>query len=248
MFSQIDKKDVDPCSRFSRLGIPIYDVDDSVLKKVDGIHIHAMCEQYPDTLERLIDHIIEEMGERISAHTNIKWINIGGGQLIGRDDYDVDRAADSIIKLKESLSLDVIMEPCEGIMTECGYFATRVCDIVNNEINIAILDSSPICHMPDAVFRHWRHDVYSELEEDEEGNRYILSGPTCFAGDVYGEYSFDSILNIGDVLFFEDTASYTWVKNNMFNGIPFPSVYSYREKDGKQLVKEYGYKHFYEGL
>lgn len=247
MVSGIQKDDANPCRPYSRLGVPLPAVSLDTFLQIDGLHIHCMCEQHADALEKLVDLIIEKIGVFLEKSPNIKWINLGGGQLIGQKDYDIDRAAKSILRLKEHYHTDVILEPCEGIVAQCGYFATEVCDIVENEEMTAILDASPICHMPDAVFRNWRHDVEGETAEGN-GYRYFLSGPTCFAGDTFGQYTFDRHLQIGDIIYFKDTASYTWVKNNAFNGIPFPAICTYSKKDGLIVRKTYPYELYFRNL
>lgn len=247
MVSSIQKDDANPCRPYSRLGVPLSAVTPDIFSQIDGIHIHCMCEQLADALEQLVSLIIEKIGIYLENSPNIKWINLGGGQLIGRQDYDISRAAKSILRLRELYHVDVILEPCEGIVTQCGSFATEVCDIVENEEMTAILDASPICHMPDAVFRNWRHDVQGEIESDH-GYRYFLSGPTCFAGDTFGQYVFDRPLQIGDILYFKDTASYTWVKNNAFNGIPFPAICTYSKKDGLIVHRTYPYELYLQNL
>ncbi len=239
LISGIKKTDANPCKDHSHLGIPIDKFPMDVLESIDGIHIHAMCEQGADSLERLIDRLIAVFGDKLKK---LQWINLGGGQLIGQTSYDIKRAASCICKLREKYSVRVILEPCEGVFSECGYFATKVLDIIENDGKIAILDSSPICHMQDAVFRKWTREIIGEATE---GINYLLCGQTCFAGDTFGWYTFSTPLRVDQVLFFKDTATYTWVKNNAFNGIPFPTICTYSVSDGLQIVKKYGYDEFF---
>lgn len=242
LFSEIQKKDIDPCRKNSHLGIPITDFQREYLQIVDGIHVHAMCEQGADGLEHLVKHLIIAFGSDLSK---LKWINLGGGQLIGHQNYDIERAARCICYLKENYDVQVLMEPCEGIFTGCGYFATKVLDIIENEGEIAILDASPVCHMLDAVFRGWSREL---IGETEQGYSYLLCGQTCYAGDRFGWYTFENPLHVDDVLIFKDTATYTWVKNNGFNGIPFPPICTYSQKEGYRVVKEFDYDDFYHVL
>ena len=239
LVSEIEKDDVNPCREHSHLGIPIHQLTEDVWDNIDGIHIHCMCEQYVDAFENLINLVIQRFGRHLSK---LKWINLGGGQLIGKKDYDIERAASLIREFKNMFDIDVIIEPCEGILSDCGFFATKVLDIINNGIDIAVLDASPICHMPDAVFRGWRRDV---IDESEVGYTYRLSGQTCFANDSFGNYTFNHPLKVGDIIYFKDTASYTWVKNNAFNGIPFPTICTYSTGQGLKIVKSYDYDVFY---
>lgn len=240
LVSEVHKQDADPCQPYSCLGIPITDFSPELLELVDGIHIHAMCEQHVDSLERLVDFLSNNLSEALHK---IKWINLGGGQLIGHPDYDNKRAVECIRQFQDTFDLQVILEPCEGVLTQCGYFAAKILDIVQNGIANAILDASPVCHMQDAVFRGWQRNIIGEALEPH-GFRYRLSGPTCFAGDTFGIYTFSKPLQVGDTLYFQDTATYTWVKNNAFNGIPFPSICTYSKDLGIQVVKQYDYQSF----
>ena len=248
LHSEVKKEDANPCREYSRLGIPYPDITIELLQKVEGIHLHTMCEQFPDALEEVATFLIDVLGDQIDRAGSIKWINLGGGQLIGHKDYDVQRASASIHRIKDRFHTEVILEPCEGIVTETGFFATSVCDIVKNKRYTAVLDASPICHLPDAVFRDWRHDIYGELPRGEDGYLYFLSGPTCFAGDTFGEYAFSKPLQIGDILFFKDTAAYSWVKNSTFNGVPFPDMYAFDHEHGLRHVKTYDYDSFVKSL
>lgn len=237
--SSIQKSDADPCQPHSHLGVPINSLPDDIFDRIDGIHIHAMCEQYTDALEELVESIVSRFGEHLFK---LKWINFGGGQMIGKDSFDIERAARCLKSVKDKYDVETIIEPCEGIFVDSGSFATKVLDIIENGKQIAILDSSPVCHMQDALFRGWTRDIKGEADQ---GYSYQLSGHSCFAGDTYGDYTFKEPLHIGDVLYFLDTATYTWVKNNAFNGINFPTICTYRDKDGLKAIKEYTYQDFY---
>lgn len=239
-FSQVGKPDADPCQAGSCLGMPVQDLSDELLDLVDGIHIHTMCEQQADAMERLTDFLTKRLDHQLRR---VKWLNLGGGQLLGHPDYNLDRAADCVRKLQDTYGIQIILEPCEGILTQCGYFAAKVLDIVKNGIQIAILDASPVCHMQDAVFRGWQRDILGEAA-GPEGFSYRLAGPTCFAGDTFGNYAFENPLQVGDILYFQDTAAYTWVKNNAFNGVPFPTICTYSQSSGLQTIKTYGYETF----
>lgn len=238
--SRVWKRDADPCRPDSCLGMPPERLSDELLDLVDGIHVHAMCEQQADALEELTDDLTARLDRQLQ---HVEWLNLGGGQLLGDPEYDLWRAADCLRRLRDRYGLQIILEPCEGILTKCGYFAAKVLDIVENGVETAILDASPVCHMQDAVFRGWQRDILGEAA-GPEGFTYRLAGPTCFAGDSFGTYTFEKPLQVGDILYFKDTAAYTWVKNNGFNGVPFPTVCTYSEADGLQTVKTYGYETF----
>lgn len=244
LFSSIVKEDVNPATEQSRLGINIKKIDKSLLQKVNGIHIHSMCEQHADALEVLVEFLIRELGEAIDSAGTIKWINLGGGQMIGSKNYDLARAAKAVNRLKERFDVEVIIEPCEGIVTESGYFMTTVCDIVENSIPSVIMDASPVCHMQDAIFRGWTRDVIGECAVGEKGYKYYFSGPTCFAGDSFGIYEMRNKLVEGDKLVFVDTAAYTMVKNSTFNGMPLPTLCIWSQSEGLRIVHQYDYSSY----
>ncbi len=221
----------------SRLGIPLQDIKKIDISTIDGLHVHCMCENQADTLDRLVDYLIDNLDIELGK---VKWLNLGGGELIGDTRFDIDIAANAINRLKDKYNIKIFIEPCEGILAECGYFATRVLDILHN--NIAILDSSPICHMPDSVYRGWGHD---KVGEDKLGKYiYELTGISCFVDDTFGKARFSKPLKEDDIIYFRDTATYNMVKQNNFNGIADPFVYLYSKNKGLQLVKRPSYNSF----
>ena len=233
-----------PCQKYSRLGIKRMDMPDVSLftdGHIEGLHLHTMCEQDADVLDRTIDVLIRQYDPILKK---ISWLNLGGGQMYASDGYDLDLAVAALLKLKARYDFEIIIEPCEGIVTQCGYFVTSVVDIVHNEIDIAILDTSGICHFPDAVYRDWRHDVKDADEPGKLPYTYKLAGPSCYAGDIWGDYSFAEPLQRGQHIVFLDTAAYSMVKNNMFNGIPMPTLAVYDKKNGLRIKKQYGYDTF----
>lgn len=233
------------CKKDSHLGIrkkdmpTIYHFQEG---KIEGLHLHTMCEQEADTLERTINVLIENYDSYLK---NIKWINLGGGQLIGKQNYDMTKAINAIKRLQNKYLIDVILEPCEGIMINSGYYISSVVDIIKSEINIAILDGSAVCHMPDSAYRGWTREIYEAdcIEKIDNRNQYNnvykLVGCSCYAGDTFGTYSFNRNLKVGDKVIFKDTASYTMVKNNIFNGIPFPSLYIFDSDKKIKKCKDY---------
>lgn len=232
------------CKENSHLGIRknnMPDISEFCKNNIEGIHLHTMCEQQAETLERTIDYLIKNYDEYLK---NIKWLNLGGGQLLGDQNYNIEKAIKIIEKLKDMYKIDIIMEPCEGIMLNSGYYITRVVDLIKNSINIAVVDGSAICHIPDSVYKGWTRDMIGEVEDEKEGYRYKIVGCSCYAGDTFGEYYLNKKLDIGDFIVFKDTASYTMVKNNIFNGISFPNLYVIDINKNLEEVKNYGYDVF----
>lgn len=237
-----------PCRKSSHLGVlkealpPLTDFGPG---KIEGIHLHTMCAQYADTLERTIHHLTERFDPYLKR---VSWINLGGGQLYGDDDYDMDLAIQSINYLKTRYTSSIFVEPCEGVLTQCGFLVTRVLDVIHNDIDIVILDSSAICHLSDAVYRGWSREVLGAGDPNEFPHNMRLAGCSCYAGDIFGEYSFPSPLQTGDIVVFQDAAIYTAVKACMFNGIPFPQMAVYSERDGLSLLKQCNYDLFRQTL
>ena len=171
-------------------------------------------------------------------------MNVGGGQLYGADDYDLDLAAKGIQRVVDRYGIQVVAEPCEGILTACGYLIATVLDIVHNEKDVAILDASAVCHLSDAVYRGWKRDVLGVGEPGTYPYTVRLAGNSCYAGDIFGDYSFPQPLRPSDRVVFCDTETYTAEKACMFNWIPLPSLGTFCKRDGFQLKKQYGYEVF----
>jgi len=240
-YSEIKTPIYNPCYKNSRLGVTLSNFRPDELDGIDGLHFHTMCEQNSDTLERTIKIVDEKFGEYIKK---MKWINMGGGHHITRPDYDIETLIRCIMFFRDKYGVDVYLEPGEAIALNTGFLVAKVLDIVNNGMDIAILDTSAACHMPDVLEMPYRPEIISAGKPDEKKYTYRLGGLTCLAGDVIGDYSFDEPLKPGDRLVFCDMAHYTMVKNNMFNGVNLPSIALYNEKDGLRVVRKFGYEDY----
>ncbi len=234
----------DPCASTSRLGIR-YDILQGKLPDgVDGLHFHTLCEQNFEPLLRTFREFEKWFGDLLEDE-RITWINLGGGHHITRDDYDVNGLIALIKEIKFKYNVEVYLEPGEAIALDAGRLVTKVMDIVQaSDMPVAILDTSAACHMPDVLEMPYRPPLYYSGEPKEKAYTYRLASRTCLAGDVIGEYSFDSPLEIGDRLMFGDMAIYSMVKNNTFNGMKLPDI-CYRRLDGDvEVVREFGYQDF----
>lgn len=229
----------DPCSPTSRMGIKVQDIDAKLLDGVSGFHFHTLCQQNADALETTVKEVEKKFGKYFSK---LKWINFGGGHHLTRANYDIPRLVKIIRYFKDKYQLDVYLEPGEAIVLNAGFLVSKVLDVTKNDVEIAILDASATCHMPDVLEAKFIPPVTSS---DPKGTHVIrLSGATCLTGDDIGIYRFANPLKVGDTIVFQDMALYTIVKNNTFNGIPLPSIYA-RKLDGKDvLVKAFDYSHF----
>ena len=230
-----------PCSPYSRLGITKINFKEDLLDGVEGLHFHALCEQDVDALEEVLKSFEENFGHIISQ---MKWINFGGGHHITKKGYDVENLITLIKDFKSRYDVEVYLEPGEAIGWQTGVLVTTVLDIVHNEIDIAILDISAEAHMPDTIIMPYRAEVRGAEKAGVKAYTYRLSGNTCLAGDVMGDYSFDAPLRVGDKIIFEDQIHYTIVKNTTFNGIKLPDL-AIQKKDGMiEVVKEFGYEEY----
>ena len=231
----------DPCAPGSRLGTTLANFDESLLPLLDGLHFHTLCEQNSDDLETTVAAFEEKFGKYLHG---LKWINLGGGHHITRKDYDRERLVRIVKHLKETYQVEVYLEPGEAVVLNAGFLVTSVLETLHNGMDIAILDTSAACHMPDVLEMPYRPPLQNSGESGEKAYTYRLGGPTCLAGDVIGDYSFDAPLNEGDRLVFEDMALYTMVKTNSFNGMPLPAIV-WRDANGQEkLVKAFGYEDF----
>ena len=231
----------DPCAPFSRMGVTRKNFREDLLQGIDGLHFHTLCEQGADALIETLAVVEEKFGAFLPK---MSWVNFGGGHHITKPGYDIPALVGCIRRFKDRYGVEVYLEPGEAIALNAGFLATRVLDIVDNDMQIAILDASAACHMPDVIEMPYRPPLYGAGQPGEKAHTYRLAGPTCLAGDIIGDYSFDHPLTPGDLLVFEDMAIYTMVKNNTFNGMALPGI-ALRHKDGEtEIVRTFGYFDF----
>lgn len=235
----------DPCAFGSRLGVTKANFRPDLLTNVDGFHFHTLCEQNSDDLVKTFEAVEKSFGKYFY---NAKWLNLGGGHHITRDDYDIKALEELIIYIKQKYDVEVYLEPGEAVALNAGYLVTEVMDIVHNGLDILILDTSAACHMPDVLEMPYRPPLKNSGKPNEKKYTYRLSSCTCLAGDVIGDYSFDEEIKIGDRLIFEDMAIYSMVKNNTFNGMPLPSIILMHDDDNCEIVRQFSYNDFKERL
>ena len=214
----------DPCAAGSRLGICVEDFDGKDLTGITGLHFHTLCELNSDALERTLEAVEKQFGDLLRQ---MEWVNMGGGHHVTREDYDVDLLCRLIERVRERYEVEVYLEPGEAIALNTGFLVSTVLDIVHNEVDIAILDTSASAHMPDVLEMPYRPEIEGADEPRRKTHTYRLAGMTCLAGDVIGDYSFDRPLKVRNKLVFGDMAHYTMVKNTMFNGVNLPDIVLY---------------------
>ena len=235
----------DPCAPGSRLGVTVDEFRKApadLISLLDGLHFHTLCEQNSDDLETTLNAFEEQFREWLPK---MKWVNFGGGHHITRADYDIPRLERCIERMSKGYGLTVYLEPGEAIALNAGYLHTKVLEVQHHEgaMDIAILDTSAACHMPDVIEMPYRPPLRESGQPQEKAYNYRLGGPTCLSGDIIGDYSFDTPLKEGQTLIFEDMAIYSMVKNNTFNGMPLPSIYLKQGSD-YTLIKSFTYQDF----
>ncbi|MDE6131842.1 MAG: carboxynorspermidine decarboxylase [Oscillospiraceae bacterium] len=240
-YSEIETDMYNPCFKNSRLGTVLAEFPDTLPKEISGLHFHTMCEQGADVLERTVAAVEEKFGKYLYS---LKWLNFGGGHHITRDDYDVEKLVAIIDRVQKKYGVQVYLEPGEAVALNAGFLVTEVLDTLKNGMELAILDTSAACHMPDVLEMPYRPNIIGAGMPNEKPYTYRLGGPTCLAGDIIGDYSFDKPLKIGDRLVFCDMAIYSMVKNNTFNGMPLPSIVWCAENGTCKVVKSFGYNDF----
>lgn len=240
-YSSVETEIYNPTGKFSRFGVTKVNFKEDELDGIDGLHFHALCEQNSDALEATLVAFEEKFGQYLHG---MKWVNFGGGHHITRDDYDVEKLINCINHIKNKYNVEVYLEPGEAVALNTGFLVTEVLDTIYNEMDILLVDTSAACHMPDVIEMPYRPFIINSGMPNEKAYTYKLGGPTCLAGDVIGDYSFDNPINIGDKLIFTDMAHYSMVKNNTFNGINLPAIAVYTEKDGVKVIRSFKYEDF----
>jgi len=241
----------DPSAPGSRLGVTRAEFlaardesdsrDEDFLEGVSGFHVHNLCEQNSDSLERTVTAVEDGFGPWIRG---MRWFNLGGGHHITRPDYDVERLVRIVRGFREKWGTEVILEPGEAVALGAGILVASVLDVVRNGgVTVAILDAGAACHMPDVLEMPYRPRIWGAGLPGEKAHTYRLGGPSCLAGDVAGDYSFDRPLSVGDRIVYEDMAHYTMVKNTTFNGVKLPSI-AIHDEGRITLVREFGYADF----
>lgn len=232
----------DPCAPYSRLGIPLSQFEGESLEGISGLHFHTLCEQDFRPLSRTLDAVEEQFGQVLGK---LEWVNFGGGHHITRPGYQREELVKRVRDFSRRYDVQVYLEPGEAIAIHTGVLVAEVLDLTWNGMDLAILDTSATCHMPDTLEMPYRAHVFGAGEPGELPHTYRLGGQTCLAGDVMGDYSFAQPLRIGSRLVFDDMAHYTMVKTTTFNGIDLPSIALWNSTtDELRVVKTFGYEDF----
>lgn len=221
--SVIETDIYNPALPGSRFGVTRDMIDGRLPEGIEGLHFHALCESSSSDLERVLMAFEEQFGEFLPQ---LKWVNMGGGHLMTREDYDVDHLVGLLLDFRRRHpELQVILEPGSAFTWRTGDLVASVVDIVENQgVKTAIIDASFACHMPDCLEMPYRPIITESVGDNPALPTYRMGGNSCLSGDFCGPWSFGQPLQAGQRLRFEDMNHYTTVKTNMFNGIQHPDI------------------------
>ncbi|MDT3368176.1 MAG: carboxynorspermidine decarboxylase [Bacteroidota bacterium] len=242
-FSDVETDLYNPCAPGSRMGIVRDLLGETLPEGVEGLHFHTLCESSSYDLERTLQEVDKKFGTLLSQ---VKWLNMGGGHLMTRKDYDTAHLVSVLRAFKTKYpNLEIIMEPGSAFAWQTGFLLTTVVDIVENKgIKTAIIDASFTCHMPDCLEMPYKPAIRNATDAVEGKPTYRIGGNSCLSGDYMGDWSFDKPLEVGDKVIFEDMIHYTIVKTSMFNGIPHPSLALWSKEDELVLYRSFGYEDY----
>jgi len=231
----------DPCAPCSRFGTTRQQIDELPWNDIDIFHAHALCESMADGSVGHIEHIAREFAPYIRK---VKAVNFGGGHFINKPGYDVDKLIAAIKAFRSEFGVEVFLEPGGGIVVDAGYLVSTVIGLHWNERNLAILDTSASCHMPDVLEVPYTPAIIGTVAPGVDAHTYVLGGKTCMTGDVIGEYSFPEPLKVGSRIVFTDMMQYSFVKNTTFNGTPRPDLAILDEDGNYRVVRSFGYEDY----
>ena len=243
-YSEVETDLYNPAAPGSRLGMTRDALGKDLPEGIEGLHFHTLCESSSFALENTLKHVEAKFGDLLPQ---VKWLNMGGGHLISREDYDVEHLIQLLLNFKKKYpGLEIILEPGAAFVWQTGVLVSSVVDIVENRgIKTAILDISFTCHAPDCLEMPYKPAVRGAYGEPVPGKpTYRLGGNSCLSGDYSGDWSFDEALKTGDKIVFEDMMHYTVVKTTMFNGIPHPDLCLLRENGDLEIFRRFGYEDY----
>ena len=246
--SEAEVAKYDPCQLGSRLGFPVSQLRPEHLDGIDGLHVHALCEQGFEPLQRIWASLEPRLEGMLPG---LKWLNLGGGHHVTRADYNIDGLVGLLSQIAERHGVQVYIEPGEAIALDTGILVGEVLDTFDNGLHVAITDLSATCHMPDVIEAPYRPAMLGEgpILEKGEGVTVRLGGPSCLAGDIIGDYAFPAVPAPGTRIAFLDQAHYSMVKTNTFNGVPLPAIALWNsETDALRVVRAFDYAEFRDRL
>lgn len=242
-YSEVETELYNPCAKGTRFGLTNNLLNDVLPEGIEGFHCHCHCESSSYELENTLKHIEEKFGKWFSQ---IKWLNLGGGHLMTRADYDVEHLIGLLKGLKSRYPhLHIILEPGSAFLWQTGTLSAKVVDIVDSYgIKTAILNVSFTCHMPDCLEMPYQPSIRGAEKGNTGKYVYRMGGNSCLSGDYIGDWSFENELSVGDRIIFEDMIHYTTVKTTMFNGIDHPAICMQRSNGETIVFKKFEYEDY----
>ncbi|MDR1523867.1 MAG: carboxynorspermidine decarboxylase [Tannerella sp.] len=246
-YSVVETDLYNPCAPGSRMGITAQNLGDTLPEGVEGLHFHTLCESSSFDLEKTLD-VVETRFGRFFKH--LKWLNMGGGHLMTRKDYDTEHLVSLLKSFKARYpDIRVILEPGSAFAWQTGYLLTTVIDVVENGgIKTAIIDASFSCHMPDCLEMPYKPLIRGAKDAGKQTragkNSYRIGGCSCLSGDFVGDWQFEKPLTPGDRIIFEDMIHYTTVKTTLFNGVPHPSIAIVHEDGKPEIYRTFTYEDY----
>ncbi|MFT4736892.1 MAG: carboxynorspermidine decarboxylase [Cyclobacteriaceae bacterium] len=236
-----------PASPTSRLGVTRENMPDELPQEIEGLHFHVLCESSAESLAELLRRFEQSFGNYLPS---IKWLNLGGGHLMTRTGYDQELLINTLNDFREKHQIEIILEPGSAIAWETGFLRAKVLDVVESGgEQTAIADISFTCHMPDCLEMPYKPRITgAKSDPTHSAFSYRIGGVSCLAGDFMSAYGFDTAIQVGDQLIFEDMVHYTMVKTSTFNGVQHPSIGVIRTSGDFELIRAFGYNDFKQRL
>jgi carboxynorspermidine decarboxylase len=245
-FSEISHGLYNPCSPGSRLGVTAGALENDFPEGIEGLHFHVLFENDSFALEKVLKVVEEKFGK---FFPRLKWINMGGGHLMTRKDYNTGHLINILRRFRERSGLHLILEPGSAFAWETGELVSTVEDIVENKgIRTAMLDVSFTAHMPDCLEMPYKPAIIGAEGPDKDGFLYRMGGNSCLSGDFMGDWSFPAELKPGDRIIFRDMIHYTMVKTTTFNGVQHPSIGLWTREGKFRLLKRFTYEDYRDRL
>lgn len=197
-------------SHTSRFGI-----NSDNISKFKSIHYHSGTEKNQiDTYLSMIEEVNSLNPE------NLEFLNLGGG-FTHLSKEEISRLAQEIEKL--DLGFSVIFEPGRWITNKSGIALGKVKNYTfNSDKHYLITTLSRDCHL------RWLTNInisfHKGLNKEEQianSKEYIVTGPTCYEGDIITSISFSEeiSLNYNDIIMISNVSGYSYAWNTSFNGI-----------------------------
>lgn len=242
-YSEVETELYNPCAPGTRFGITADLLPDRLPEGIEGFHCHCHCESSSFELEHTLEHLEQKFSRWFPQ---IQWLNLGGGHLMTREDYDVEHLIGLLQGLKSRYPhLHIILEPGSAFTWQTGVLTSEIVDVVESRgTKTAILNVSFTCHMPDCLEMPYQPAVRGAEKGDVGPFVYRLGGNSCLSGDYMGSWSFDHELQIGERIVFEDMIHYTMVKTNMFNGIHHPAIALWTKEGSAEIYKQFFYEDY----